>query len=302
MPRASSIEAGVERFRHAVTERHLGVEGLHIHTRNGAPIAVRWVSDDRREVYSVSKTFTSVAIGMARAEGLLDLEASVLTFLPEFAAIAAPGIDAVTIHQLLTMTSGIGYRWQGEDNDHPGDPAADILSTPLDAEPGEQFAYRGGNSYLLSRIISAVSGQDMRDYLMPRLFVPLKIGNPQWLRCPLGFSMGAVGLQLRTEEVSRLGITLLNRGQHGGRQVVPGDYVDLMHDEAISSNLEGVQGAYGLHCWHCDRDDAWRMDGLYGQFSIIFPRQQACITLTSHYEQATTDILDAVWDELVPTL
>jgi hypothetical protein len=59
---------------------------------------------------------------------------------------------------------------------------------------------------------------------------------------------------------------------------------------------------YGRHVWLCDRDDAWRMDGIYGQFSILLPHQQACITITSHYQRPTTDILDAIWSEIVPVL
>lgn len=293
------LRVGLLGFRQAVTERGLGVEGVHIAQDGKDPVAFRWVSDDRREVYSVSKTFTSVAIGIARAEGLLDLDDRVLGHLPILVDGAAPGVEDITIRHLLTMTAGIDYRWDDPDTDHPGDPIEDFLSTPLHAAPGSWFAYRGTNSYLLSRILHAVSGQDMRDFLMPRLFSPLRIGNPQWLRCPLGYSMGAVGLQLRTEEISRLGVTLLHRGIHEGRQLIPAEYVDLMHDRPTPSDLDGVEGSYGLHCWHCDRDDAWRMDGMYGQFSIMFPHQRACVTVTSHYEKPTTDILDAVWDELV---
>lgn len=151
----------------------------------------------------------------------------------------------------------------------------------------------------------------MRDYLMPRLFEPLGIANPQWHRCPLGFSMGAVGLHLRTEEVSRLGLTLLHDGRHDGRQLIPADYVALMHETQIPTHRRksGPAGTpdlenavYGLHCWRCARDDAWRMDGMYGQFCIMFPHQRACIAVTANYAKASTDILDAIWAELVPYL
>ncbi|HEY9293501.1 MAG TPA: serine hydrolase [Microlunatus sp.] len=297
-----ALQIGLLGFRQAVAERSLGVEGIHVARDGCDPVTFRWVSDDRREVYSVSKTFTSVAVGLAEAEGLLGLDDRVLDHLPQFSDTAAEGVEEMTIRHLLTMTAGIDYRWEDPDGDHPGDPAEDFLSTSLHAVPGSWFAYRGTNSYLLSRIVAAASGQEMRDFLMPRLFGPLKIGNPQWLRCPLGYSMGAVGLQLRTDEIARLGITLLHGGRYQGQQLIPAEYVDLMHDPTITSDLDGVEGSYGLHCWNCVRDDAWRMDGLYGQFSIMFPHQRACVTLTSHYEKPTTDILDAVWDELVPYL
>ena len=95
--------------------------------------------------------------------------------------------------------------------------------------------YRGANSYLLGRIIASSSGLDLRDFLVPRLFGPLGIGNPQWLRCPLGYSLGAVGLQLRTEEIARLGRTLLANGLWQARQLIPADYVRSMATDVVDT-------------------------------------------------------------------
>jgi CubicO group peptidase (beta-lactamase class C family) len=187
------VQLGVLGLRQVVAERHLGMEGLYVWRERRPPVAHRWISDDRRDVFSVSKTFTSVAIGIARAEGLLDLDDPVLQHLPQFAETAADGVEYMTIRHLLSMTAGNDYRWDDPVADHAGDPAQDFLSTPLIAEPGSTYAYRGTNSYVLGRIIHAVSGLDLRDYLMPRLFEPLRIPNPQWHRCPLGFPLGAVG-------------------------------------------------------------------------------------------------------------
>ncbi|MDN5552112.1 MAG: beta-lactamase family protein [Brevibacterium sp.] len=254
-------------------------------------------------MYSVSKTFTSVAAGIACDEGLLGLDDAVVDHLGELADTMAPGVEEVTIRHLLSMTAGIDYRWEDPDIDHPDDAARAFLATPPQAAPGTWYAYRGTNSYMLSRVIAAVSGLDLRDFLLPRLFTPLGIGNPQWHRCPLGFSIGAVGLFLRTEEIARLGTVLLHGGSWNGPQLVSSRYVDLMHQQTIPTGRpEADNGFYGLRCWHCARDDAWRMDGIYGQFSIMFPRQQACVTVTAHYEKPTTDILDAIWTELVPYL
>jgi CubicO group peptidase (beta-lactamase class C family) len=297
------VRQGVPRLRQAVAERDLGLEGLHIWRDRHAPVTHRWVSDDRRDVFSISKTFTSVAVGIAQAEGLLDLNDPVLTHLPQFADTAADGVEQMTIRHLLSMTAGNDYRWDDAAADHRDDPAQDFLSTALVAEPGTTYAYRGTNSYVLGRIIHAVSGLDLRDYLMPRLFEPLAIPNPQWHRCPLGFPLGAVGLFLRTEEIARLGETLLNNGQFDNRQLVPADYVQLMTSETTTTNRPDPDNqTYGLHCWLCSRDGAWRMDGIYGQFSIMLPRHRACITVTAHYEKPTTHILDAIWAELVPYL
>jgi len=303
MVKVDDLQFGLLRLRQAAAERNLCLEGIHIAGVDRPAVSFRWVSDDRRDVYSVSKTFTSVAIGIAQAEGLLELDDPILQHLPQFADTAAAGVEQVTIRHLLAMTAGIDYRWLDPDNDHPGDAAREFLSTTPIAPPGTQYAYRGTNSYVLGRIIAAASGLDLRDFLLPRLFRPLGINNPQWQRCPLGFPMGAIGLFLHTEEIARLGMTLLQGGRWQGRQLVPADYVDLMHSQTTATGRDHPDNqAYGLHCWRCARDDAWRMDGLYGQFGIIFPHQQVCVAVTAHYEQSTTDVLDAIWTELVPYL
>jgi hypothetical protein len=59
---------------------------------------------------------------------------------------------------------------------------------------------------------------------------------------------------------------------------------------------------YGLHVWLCSRDRGWRMDGLYGQFGIVLPEHHSCVGVTAHYLESTTDILDAVWEHIVPAL
>ena len=252
-----------------------------------------------------------MAIGIAAAEGLLALDDAVIAHLPQFGAGAAPGVELITIAHLLTMSSGIIYRWNDPDADHPDDPAPDILSTALAAAPGTSFAYRGANTYLLSRVIHACTGTDLRDFLNPRIFQPLGIANPQWLRCPRGYSLGAVGLQLRTEELARLGKLLLDRGSWGKQLIIPADYIDAMTVDVVSTGGHvATAGAgphpdnarYGRHVWMCARDGAWRMDGIYGQFGVVLPNHQSCITVTAHYQGPTTDILDAMWSDIVPAL
>lgn len=292
-------------FRQAVAERHLGVQGIHVLVAGQGAVQHRWRADIRQDVYSVSKTFTAVAIGIARDEGLLELDDPVLDHLPEFAAEAAEGAEAMTVRHLLNMTAGNGYRWLDPDADHPDDPARDFLARPLVAEPGSTFHYAGANSYVLGRIIASCSGQDLRDYLMPRLFAPLHINNPQWLRCPLGYPLGAIGLQLRTEEIARLGETLLDDGCYQGQRIVSADFVTRMRTETVPTGTYSPyreNASYGLHAWECPDDGAWRMDGIYGQFSVLLPAYRACVTITSHYEGPTTDILRALWAELVPAL
>lgn len=296
------LEAALDRFCEAADGRLSGIEGVHVVADDGLVGERRWMDDIRRDVFSVSKTVTSLAVGMLVGDGLLTLDDPVLMHLPELADTAAPGAEAMTVRHLLSMTAGNDYCWVDEDADHPGDPARDFLSTPLVAEPGTAYHYRGGNSYMLGRIVHSVSGLNLRDFLLPRLFRPLGIRNPQWLRCPLDFPLGAMGLQLRTSEITRIAL-LLHDGVHDGQRLVPIEYLARMiADTTQTGMLEPDNQTYGLHVWLCSRDRASRMDGLYGQFGIMLPEQHACVSVTAHYLGPTTDILDAVWEHIVPAL
>jgi CubicO group peptidase (beta-lactamase class C family) len=221
MDHRSSSVRNLDAAVRAVGARGLGVEGVHVAARGLPP---------------VSKTVTSMAVGIADAEGLLDLSDPVLTHLGHLAPAPKPEIEQITIRHLLTMSSGITYRWDDPDSDHPDDPGRDILNAPIEAAPGTRFGYRGANTYLLSRIIHACTGQDLRDYLVPRLFTPLGINNPQWLRCPRGYSLGAVGLHLRTEELARLARLLLDHGHWHGRPIIPADYVNGMTADSVPTD------------------------------------------------------------------
>ena len=146
--RRRRAEAALDRFCEVADGRRFGIEGVYVVADGGHFVERRWIADIRRDVFSVSKTVTSLAIGMLAHDGLLTLDDPVLMHLPELADTAAPGTEAMTVRHLLSMTAGNGYRWLDEDADHPGDPARDFLATPLVAQPGTAFDYRGGNSYV----------------------------------------------------------------------------------------------------------------------------------------------------------
>jgi CubicO group peptidase (beta-lactamase class C family) len=297
------LDAALDRFWEVAEARLLGIDGIHVVVDDGRQGERRRIGDIRRDVFSVSKTVTSLAVGMLEGDGALRLDDPVLVHLPQLAGTAAAGSEAITVGHLLRMTAGNGYRWADDDADHGGDPARDILATPLVAEPGSVYHYAGGNTYVLSRVVHAVSGLDLRDFLVPRLFSPLGIRNPQWLRCPLGFSLGAIGLQLRTSEITRIAQLLLHNGTHGQQRLVPGDYITRMTtDTTGTGRAEPDNQTYGLHVWLCARDGAIRMDGIYGQFGKVLPRHHACVSVTAHYQGPTTRILDCVWEHIMPAL
>ena len=146
-------------LRQRITEQRLGVRALHLHREGHEELSHRFVEDTAENVSSVSKTVPALAVGIAQAEGLLDVEDLLVDHLPAPAGGYGHGVDGVRLRHLLTMTSGspvLGFL--DAEREHE-DLAAHILGTDLVAAPGERWEYSNGSIFLLSRVIGERTGQ-----------------------------------------------------------------------------------------------------------------------------------------------
>ena len=290
-------------FRLSVLEKNLGVYGIHVYQAGKKLAEHRFRSDDRENLYSASKTFASVGVGIAEGEGLFRLSDCALDFFPEFKDLAQPGAEAITIEHLLQMSSG--HMFEDFDRYRCPDLAEVFFGMEMKASAGSSFYYENLCTYMLGRVVEKVSGQTMFNYLKPRLFDRLEIWNPQWNICPGGHTFCPSGLYLTTEELSRLGITLLQNGIYKDQQIVSADYVARMHSEVVdTSSQEDAEaaGGYGYQVWKCTPPNTYRADGMYGQMSVVLPDYDAVITVTSHNEVNAMNILRAMWSDILPNL
>ncbi|MEH0974341.1 serine hydrolase [Micromonospora sp. CPCC 205546] len=291
----------LEDFVRADRDRALGTYGIHVHREGHPPLEHRFRSDDRVNLYSVAKTFTSVAVGLAEAEGRLSLDDRLLDHLPELRPIAADGFEAVTLRQLLTMTSGTSHRWFAHERIAAADLLHEIVAAPLAAAPGTRFAYTGSGPYALGRVIARVTGADLRSFLLPRLFAPLDLHDPPWHTCPLGHPLAESDLFLRTGELARFARLLVQEGRWHGRQVLPAQYVRRMAGERVDTSAvtygEPYTHGYGLGVW-IDRGDTYRLDGRYGQYVVVSPARRAAVTVTAHAER-DDELLTAIHELVV---
>ena len=287
---------------------NLGVYGIHIHRGSGEPLTHRFRADDRVHLFSGSKAFTSVAVGMAQAEGRLSLEDTVSSFFPDLPV--AEGAAGMRVRDLLHMRSGhmnAGFSSDETTQEQHADWAALFLAAPVVQPPGTEaaFFYENTSTYMLSRIVEAVSGAALRDYLLPRLFAPLGIPNPQWHTCPRGHSLGAVGLFLKTDEFARLGQLLLQGGVWQGKQLLDPAYVNALQNDIAPSilwdDMESRVG-YGYQFWRNTIPNSFRADGKYGQYSIVLHDYNAVVTVTAHNEKNAYNILRSVWAHILPKL
>lgn len=281
--------------------------------RHGNVIAEGWwnpyAPDLKHTMYSTSKSFTSTAIGFAVDEKLLTVNDKVISFFPEYAPDSvSPYLAQLTVKDLLTMSVG-------QDPDPTQKVPADslwvkgFLETPILNEPGTKFLYNSMATYMLSAIVTRVTGEKVIDYLKPRLFDPLNIAGIDWETDPSGVNTGGWGLRLKTEDMAKFGQLLLQNGEWNGQQLISREWVkeattskiiqrpDLSAEEQAKSDW--LQG-YGYQFWRC-RNNAFRGDGAFGQYIIVMPEQDAVIAITSE----TSDmqgILNMVWDQLLPAM
>lgn len=276
--------------------------------RHGTVIAEGWwhpyAPQHPHLMFSVSKSFTSTAVGLAIAEGRLQLDDRVIDLLPDdLPATIDTKLDALTVRHLLTMTTGhpADTVSLAEDSPHHNWSRA-ILAQPLEFTPGTRFVYNSGATYLLSAILQRLTGERLIDYLTPRLFAPLGIVDISWLTCPRGIDAGGWGLSLSTEQLATFGQLLLQRGQWNGDQLVPAEWIDeatalQVDTSAADHDLDGRQG-YGYQYWR-NSTAGYRADGAFAQLCVVLPEQDVVVVMTAGIP-AAEPALALVWKHLLP--
>jgi CubicO group peptidase (beta-lactamase class C family) len=308
-PSAQDVDAaGLEAFLDAID----AAPEIELHSlmvlRHGNVIAEGWwapYSPDRVHLlYSLSKSFTSTAAAFAIAEGLLDLDATVLSYFPELDAdITDPRSRAMKVRHVAAMASG--HLTETLDRARRADPTdlvRGFLLIPPDREPGTVFAYNQPCTYSLAAIIQRRSGQTLVDYLRPRLFEPLGIGDVGWLEQPPGQNIGFSGLHATTDAIARLGQLYLQQGRWGDRQLLDPAWVaeatSRQVDNPNEDNPDWRQG-YGFQFWMARH--GYRGDGAFGQFCVVVPEADLVFVTTAATENMQ-GILDAVWAHVLPAM
>lgn len=320
MPRSSPSAQGVDARGLLALLDALETPGHGTHSlmvaRHGQVIAQGWWAPYARERvhlgYSLSKSFTSTTLGVLVGQGLIDLDAPVLSYLVDLESVA-PVWRRVTVRHCITMTAGHtaeAWNWNGDDAlpavAEGADPVlAAILDTRVpDGEPGEVWAYNQVATYLVAQAIAAATGEPLTAHVR-RLVLDRLTGDPaRAQRTPFGRDLGFSGLHVTTPTILALAQTWLDGGRWQGEQLVPADYAAWAPvPTAASLQAPDMAGdwahGYGASFWGASH--GYRGDGAYGQYAIVLPEHDIAVAITSEVEdmQAT---LDALWTHLLPSV
>ncbi len=281
--------------------------------RHGKVIAEGWwgpyAAEDPHVLYSLSKSFTSTAVGMAIAEEKFSLDDRVLEFFPEQAPEKPEDLfKLMRVRDLLNMNSGhLAADVPAIDFATDGSVVRQFLHRPVTVKPGTHFVYNTPATYMAGAIVQTTTGQKLNDYLRERLYEPLGVESPRWNETAEGMNQAGFGLNMRTEDIAKFGQLYLQKGRWGegddAKQLIPAAWVELATSRQCSNgsdpNSDWEQG-YGYQFWRC-RHGLYRGDGAFGQFCIVMPEQDAVVAITS----GTSDmqgVMNAVWDKLLPAL
>lgn len=315
LPRSTPEEQGLSStaILNFVKSAEEKFDALHsfVLLRHGQVVAEGWwypySAEQRHRLYSLSKSFTATGVGLAIDAGALSLEDLVLDYFPkDLNVIPHRNLQAMRIRDLLIMSTGHMHDTIDDmfsDGDMPW--VETFLALPVEYKPGTHFTTNLGATYMLAAILQRATGENIVDYLQPRLFEPLGIKGYYWQESPQGISAGGWGLRLKTEDLARFGQLYLQKGMWDGERILSEEWIKtatMLQTSTGSDPYSDWEQGYGYHFW-LGRHNTYHSDGDFGQFCIVMPEQDTVLALTGGVASyKTQDILNLVWDYLLPAL
>lgn len=274
-----------------VRRNHIAAEGYW------AP----WSADRKHRMYSVSKSFVALAVGMMIDEGKLTLDTRVVDHFPDkLPAKLHRWVADATVRDLLMMAtphSSNSYTRDDPDwvwtffNKHPSHP------------PGTIFAYDTAATVVLTATVERLAGMPFLDYMRPRFLDRIGFSPDAWcVRTPEGGSWGGSGVICTLRDMAKVALACLNSGLWGAERVLPEAYVHAATAKQIDNAILGNYG-YGYQIWR-EKENGFSFRGMGSQYAICFPGKEflfACIADTQG-APAGSPIPDVMWEELYPHL
>ena len=273
--------------------------------------------DERRHVWSVTKSVLSILVGIAIDERLLNVDTTLAESLPEHASAMSVAQRSVTVRQLLNMTGG----WPGDDgglNLATDDTVGQILTYGLSNEPGETFLYSNISTHLLAAVLRQAIDRSILDYAREKLFDPLDIetrpgwqgwdlAHPKFTSADFGWAMdrsgihtGGFGLKLRPADMIKIGELYLNDGRWHDRQIVSADWVRSSTTLQLTPEQE-TDGPYG-YLWWLGEENGHPAFGAYGSFGqriVCIPDLGLVLVVSATDDTQSQEALGDVLDEAV---
>lgn len=276
-----ALEKIFKDFIHFAQCNELKIEGIAIADTDKVILEHRFMPDQERNIYSHTKSYMSMAAGIAIEERKLSLSDKLADLFPQYVPENAdPRLLEITLENLLTMTSGFHRAYLMGADRRAGIGFPDymeyMMTRPILRNPGEEFCYSTADSILAGRMIEQATGQRLGEYLYRHVFSRLDQGWPQWENDPQGHPIGGGSMFMRLTEMMKLGQVFLADGKWKHERIINSEWVKAATTKHVETNTESQEQnewtcGYGYQFWMSPYPGAYRADGAYGQISTVLP-------------------------------
>lgn len=256
--------------------------------------------------FSMTKSITSLAVGIACDMGLLNLDDNIVKyFKDELPVKPHENLSKIKIHHLLSMTSGI------HENTYTALFIQDnwikaFLAQDFPHEPGTFYRYSTHGSHMLSAIIQKASGMTLESFLNKYLFFPMNIFEAQWELSPEGITAGGMGLSLYPQSLVKIAQMLLNGGVYNGKRLISQEYINnatschaIKNDKLQNKENSFCGYEYGFQ-FHICKNGYYRADGAFGQLCLICPQKKIAFIAFSQ-KSNTEKLLSLIYKYFIET-
>jgi len=260
-------------FIERIEKEHINLHGFLV-LRNGQIAAegywAPYERDNMHRIYSISKTFVSLAIGLMIDEGRLTLHDRIATFFKDkLPQDLHPYLEQTTIRDLLMMASphdGTTY------TQHDQDWAATFFHKKPSHPPGTVFSYDTSATVILNTIVEKLSGMTFLEYMRDKLLDPVGFSKDAWcIKTPEGTSWGGSGVLCTLRDMAKLAYVCMHDGRWQDKQLISKEYIQAATSKQIDNSLTGDHG-YGYQIW-IEEDQAFSFIGMGSQIALCFPEQ-----------------------------
>jgi len=243
-------------------------------------------------LYSLSKSFTSAAVGICCDMGLLSPDTVISELLPErMPENMSEDARGIRLRDLLSMQSGHNecklYKMRWAD-----DAVKAFFEQPLTYKPGTTFNYNTGATCVCAACVEKVTGMKPVDFLYEKLFKKLGIEKPRWRETRDGTTIGGTGLYLSSDDITKFALLLANGGVWNGERILSEEYIRLAtskHSLDINNGSPDWVAGYGFQFWLNDRG-GFRGDGAFGQLLLVFPERGIVMTYMGEVGNMATEM------------
>ncbi len=247
---------------------------------------------DKREIYSLSKSFASTCIGILVTDGVISVEDRIVDlFADDCPEVVSENLAKMKLRHVLSMNSGHAECVMPKMS-HAENPVKAFLNEKVVYEPGTHFTYNTGATCLLGCLVTKLTGMSLLDFATERLFMPLGIDNIRWGATDSGISESGCGIHVTVDDIIKLGQLYYNGGVWNGKRILSEAWIKEATSPISDNSNNGTpdwQAGYGFQFWVNARE-GFRGDGAFGQLLVVLPKHEMIVAIQTEVNDMQVEL------------